>query len=161
METHGWLSGKADVFVVLRRQLATTHLVGRYARYVGKDTARQLVGRHLEREEADHGAFIRLHLAVRSRRAADVLGGVVGDVGRERGFAHRGTRREDYKVRLVQATQLAVEFGKTRRHARDLAIPLEGGGGGLDRRRQRRVEGPEACAPAPRSASENSLRSAS
>ena len=54
---------------------------------------------------------------------------VVGDVGRERGFTHRRTTREDQKVGLVQAAELFIQVDQTGRDTRQAAIALIGGVG--------------------------------
>jgi len=49
----------ADAFIVARRDIAPANLVGRDVRDVGENPVGQLVGAHLQREEADDGAVRR------------------------------------------------------------------------------------------------------
>ena len=115
-------------------------------RLLGKNTRCQLFRRHFEREEPDDAAVDRFHRAVGAAFAAIGLRDVVGDVRRERGFTHRRPAREDDEVGTLQAAELVVEIGKTRRRARKMAGALEGAVRHFDGVRQGRAERLEALA---------------
>jgi hypothetical protein len=51
-------------------------------------------------------------------------GSLPRDIERERGFTHRGARREDDQVRLLKACQHGIELFKARAHAAQLILVL-------------------------------------
>ena len=63
-------------------------------------------------KKRDDAAVDRGDMAVRLDLAAPRAGDVVGDVGRERGFAHAGAAGEDDQVGGLQAAHLAVEVAQ-------------------------------------------------
>ena len=77
-------------------------------------------------------------------------GDVEGDVGRERGLAHRRAAGEDQQVRGVQAAEPLVEVDEAGREAGEAAVALVGGVRHLDRVDDGAAEGLEAaCRPCP------------
>ncbi len=132
----------AEFFVV---ELALTDLVRVERGAVGENTARQLLGRHFEGEERHDGAFGGLLLARRADLVFQSLGGIEGDVGGERGLAHRGASGQDQEIRAVQAAQLAVEVAQAAGDARQLALALMGQFGLADRLDQDVLEALEAA----------------
>ncbi len=78
----------------------------------GQHTHGQLLGTHLQREEADGAGLLAAveGIAVFIGQGA---GGVEGDVGGQCGFAHRRTTGEDQQVGRVQAAEHFVEVDQT------------------------------------------------
>ena len=70
----------------------------RHFRLLGKDTRRQLFGRHFKAEEADDTAVDGLQRAIRLLSRLVGIGDVEGDVGDQRRLAHGGTRGKDDQV---------------------------------------------------------------
>ena len=120
-------------------------LVGIDVGDLGENTQRQLLGRHFEREDADHGAVGDLAPAHGVGLVAYAPRGVEGDVGGERRFAHRGAAGEDDEVGRLQAAHQLVEVLEAGRRAGQLALAAMGGLGHVDGRGQHRVEGAEAA----------------
>ena len=100
-----------ELVEILALHLAAADLVGRDPRFLGEDAGGELLGRHFQREEADDRAVLgdRAMRPSVARRLVG-LGGVEGDVGGERGLAHRGAAGEDDQVGGVQAAELLVEI---------------------------------------------------
>ena len=119
-------------------------LVRGHARGLGEDAGGELLGRHLEREEADDAAFDGAFGAVGPRAALVGAGDVEGDVGRERGLAHRRAAGEDQQVRGVQAAEALVEVDEAGREAGEAALALVGRVRHLDRVDDGAAEGLEA-----------------
>ena len=111
-------------------QLALADLFRGDLGLLGDHAGGELLGRHLEREETDHGAVGHLGLAVLAVFLAIGLGGIEADVGGERAFAHRRPARQDDQVRPVQAAQQLVELEQARGDAGELAGPVIGRFGG-------------------------------
>ena len=126
-----------DLLEVVLGDVAAADLVGGHARLLGDDAGGELLGRHFEREEADHAAVDRRRRSVRPGLAAIGLGDVEGDVGRQRRLAHAGAAGEDDEVGGLQAAHVAVEIGKAGGDARQTAVALVSLGrhvdGGLER----------------------------
>ena len=104
------LAGRRQPGELVVGQLALAHAVRRDVGLLGQDAAGQLLGRHLQGEEADHGAFRALGLMVG-------IGGVVRDVGGQRRLAHGGPSRDDDQVGGMQAAQDLVQIGEPGGHA--------------------------------------------
>ena len=134
-----------DAVEVAADQLALADLLGRDARLFRQDAVGQLLGRHFEREEADHGTVRDLGLPILAVLLAIGLHGVERDVGGERGLSHRGTAGQDQKIGLVQAAQQLVELAQTGGHAGQLAGAVVGGLGGAHRIGQGLAERLEAA----------------
>ena len=115
-----WLTTASTRSIVGADQLASAHVLRRHARLLGQDAGRELLGGHLEREEADHRRR-RPCAAGRPRRAQrDTCSAACeGDVGRQRRLAHRRPAGQHDQVGMVQAAEesIAAEAG---RHARRL-----------------------------------------
>ena len=116
-----------DLEEVVLADVAAPDLEGGHARLLGDDAGRELLGRHLEREEADDAAVHRLDGAVGLLLAGIGLGDVEGDVGGERRLAHAGPPGEDHEVGGLQPSHLAVEVLEPGRDPRQLAVALVGG----------------------------------
>ncbi len=71
---------------------------------------------------------------------------MIGDVGRERGFAHGGAAGDDDEVGWLQAAHALVEIGEAGGEARQSAVAPIGVGGHVDGVGQRGGEGLEARA---------------
>src|SRR3546814_5269142 len=69
--------------------LAHAQRLARHPRLFGEHARRELVGRHFEAEESNLGAHILLGRDAVVLVAAETLGGIISDVGRERGLTHR------------------------------------------------------------------------
>ncbi len=99
-----------------------------------KDTQRQLLGRHFQREQGNdmavHPGLVAAIVDVVEGRARRVE----GDVGRQGGLAHAGTAGEDEEVGPLQATQEPVEPLQAGGHAGEHAFAPEGRLGHLQRR---------------------------
>ena len=115
-------------------------------RLLGKDTRRQLLGRHFEAEEAHNRAIERLGGAVVLRLRPVHLRDVEGDVGRQRRLAHRRAARENDKVGILQPAHHAVEVRQARRKPGQAAIALIRLGRHLDRLGRRVAKRHEARA---------------
>ena len=89
------LGGGGDALELVGVDVAAADQRGGDAGLLGDDAGGELLGRHFEREEADDAAVLGLQAAVGERVAAVGPGDVVGDVGGERGFAHRRAAGED------------------------------------------------------------------
>ena len=94
-------------------------------RFLGKDAQGELLGRHFHREEADDGAVLDDRACRRLLAGPVGAGGVEGDVGGERGLAHRGPAGQDDQIGGVQPAQQLVEIGIAGRDAGRLAAALE------------------------------------
>ena len=97
----------------------------------GEDAVGELLGRHLEREEADDAA-----LALILRRAGEdaleaLAGDGEGDIGGEGGLAHGGARGKDGEIALAEAAELLVENAQARGEAGEAAAAAVGGIGDL------------------------------
>ena len=122
---------------------AAADALGRNIGLLGDDAGGELLGRHFEREEADHGAVER-GLGVAARAIG--LGHVIGDVGGERRLAHGGTSGDDDQVGGLQAAHLLVEIGEAGGETRQAAVAPIGVGGHVDGVGQRGGERLEARA---------------
>ena len=80
---------------------------------LGQDAGGELLGRHFQREEADHGAVVARivgrQIGALAQRARRERAHVEGDVGGERRLAHRWAAGEDDQVGGLQPAHLAVE----------------------------------------------------
>ena len=124
-------------------QLALADLFRRDLGLLGDHAGGELLGRHFEREEADHGAIGHLRLAVLAVFLAIGPGGIEADVGGERALAHRRPAGQDDQVRPVQAAEQLVELEQAGGHAGELAGPVIGrlgGDRGLGERGAERLE---------------------
>ena len=97
---------------ILAADIAAADAVGADARFLGEDAGRELLGRHFERKEADDGAVLGDGAAVGARHRLVGAHGVEGDVGGERGLAHRRPAGEDDQIGRVQPAELLVEIDK-------------------------------------------------
>ena len=100
---------------------------------------------HLEREEADDAALDRALGAVGPGALLVGAGDVEGDVGGERGLAHRRAAGEDQEVGGVQAAEALVEVDEAGGEAGEAAVALVGGVRDLDRVDDGAAEGLEAA----------------
>src|SRR5690606_13750430 len=123
-----------DAAPVLVLQLAGTQALGVDPAVGGDQAQRQLRGRHFHREHR--------HRLLRLDRR------VLGDVQREGGLAHRGTRGKDDQVRRLQAGGHVVELGVAGPQAGDVAAALEALLQHLEGVAQRGVEAGEVGAAA-------------
>ena len=112
---------------------------------LGEHAGGELLGGHLEREEADDAALDRALAAVGPGALPVGAGDVEGDVGGERGLAHRRAAGEDQEVRGVQAAEALVEVGEAGGEAGEAAVALVGGVRHLDRVDDGAAEGLEAA----------------
>ena len=97
----------------------------RDGRLFGDDAGRQLLGRHFEREKADHAAINGFPGAVGFGLVLVKTSDVEGDVGRKRGLAHAGTPGDNHKIGRLQAAHVAIEIGEARRDPRQASVTLE------------------------------------
>ena len=97
-----------------------------------KDTRCELLGRHLEAEEADDCPVHRLLGAVLLRGGPEGFGNIESDVGGKRRLSHRGTSRQHDQIGVLQAAHHAVEIDQARGKAGQPAISLIGAGGHFD-----------------------------
>ena len=130
---------------LLLGHVAVADLVRGDAGGLGEDAGGELLGGHLEREEADDAAFDRAFAAVGPGALLVGAGDVEGDVGGERGLAHRGAAGEDQEVGGVQAAEALVEVDEAGGEAGEAAVALVGGVGDLDRVDDGAAEGLEAA----------------
>ena len=98
-----------DAVELLGVDPAAADALGRDIGLLGDDAGGKLLGRHFQREEADHRAVER---GVGVGAGAIGLGDVIGDVGGERRLAHGGPARDDDKVGGLQAAHPLVEVGE-------------------------------------------------
>ena len=100
---------------------------------LGKDTRRQLLGAHFEREEADLSAIDGLAVPVGRDVAASTMRATWKAmlVASER-LAHGRTGRDDDEVGALQAAHQPVEIGEAGGRARQRAVALIGLAGHLD-----------------------------
>src|SRR3546814_5983507 len=101
--------------------LAHAQRLARHPRLFGEHARRELVGRHFEAEESNLGAHILLGRDAVVLVAAETLGGIISDVGRERGLTHARTPREDHQVRIVHAADLGIHAADAGRDPRQMA----------------------------------------
>ena len=121
-EARRWLAW-TNLFEILVADLALADVV-RGRRRDSSDRIRggELLGRHFEREEADHGAVLgRWVLPGRILAGAIGAGGVEANIGGERGLAHRRPAGEHDQIRRVQAAEELVEIDEAGRDAGGLA----------------------------------------
>ena len=78
--------------------VAPTDLFGRHFGGFRQDPRGKLFGRHLKAEEPDHPAFDRPLAAIRQTSDPAGLGDVEGDIGGQRGLAHRRPPGQNQKV---------------------------------------------------------------
>ncbi|MDF2782518.1 MAG: hypothetical protein K0S96_2323 [Geminicoccaceae bacterium] len=124
-------------------ELAAAQVVRAQVGLGGEQAHRELLGRHLEREQADRVAAAGQALGLRS--GGPGRRGVGGDGDRERGLAHARARRQDHQVRGLQAAELVVEVDQPGRHAGDAAVLVIGRLDHGDGAGQHRRELPEAA----------------
>ena len=98
-----------DAIELLGVDPAAADALGRDIGLLGDDAGGKLLGRHFQREEADHRAVER---GLRVGVAPIGLGHVIGDVGGERRLAHGRAAGDDDQVGGLQAAHLAVEIGE-------------------------------------------------
>ena len=122
----------ADAAEIGGVDLALAQLVRGHARGIRQDAHGQLFGAHFQRIEGDHPAADRL-AALGRRLPAVVARDVEGDVGRQRGLAHRRAAGEDQQVGGVQAAQLGVQIVQMGGQTGQFAVALIGLGGHLHR----------------------------
>ena len=142
LEVAGGLDEAAHL---LLGHVAVADLVRGDAGRLGEHAGGELLGGHLEREEADDAALDRALAAVGPGALLVGAGDVEGDVGGERGLAHRRAAGEDQQVRGVQAAEALVEVDEAGREAGEAAVALVGGVRHLDRVDDRAAEGLEAA----------------
>jgi hypothetical protein len=119
-------------------KIALADAVGRDFNLLGQNPRRQLLGRHLQGEEPDHGTLGAVGVLVSARR-------VVGDVGSQGGFAHGRPTGQHQKVRCVLAAELLVEVPEPGEDAAELAVALVRHLGQLDGADERGAEILEAA----------------
>ncbi len=91
-------------------------------------------------KKATFGAHILLGRDAVILVAAKALGGVVCDIGRERGLAHARTSREDHQVTIMHAADLGVHAADARGNTRQVAARVERAFGRLQRGEARLIE---------------------
>jgi len=121
-----FLADRQHLVEIAADQLALADLFGRHLGLFGQHSGGQLLRRHFEREEADHGAIDGLGLAVLAVLLAIGSGGVERDVGCQRGLSHRRTAGENDEIRPMEAAQELVELEQARGHAGELTDPVVG-----------------------------------
>ena len=134
-------AGPHELFELGLVQLAAANLVGGDLRLFGDHTVRQLLGRHLQRIEADDRGALAPILGLGVDRAGDVE----GDVGGQRRLAHGRAPRQHDQVGFVQPAQHQIDLGEAARHADRLAVALERGLGHVDGFGDRVLQGPETA----------------
>ena len=139
------LGGLDEAAHLLLGHVAVADLVRGDAGGLGEDAGGELLGGHLEREEADDAAFDGAFGAVGPGALLVGAGDVEGDVGGERGLAHRGAAGEDQEIGGVQAAEALVEVDEAGGEAGEAAVALVGGVGHLDRVDDGAAEGLEAA----------------
>ena len=110
--------------LLFRHVAAADQFAGHFGRF-RQDARGQLLGRHLQREEAHdapvHGAVGAIGQFAHAVGAGDVE----GDVGGKRGLSHRRAPGQDDEVRVVEPAHLLVEVLEPGRDPRQLAAALE------------------------------------
>ena len=119
------LAGEGQFLEFLAADMAHAERLGADARLLGENAGGQLGGAHVEREEGHWRADGLIGGdAVLGGVGEEAFGGVEGDVGDQRGFAHGWAGGEDDEVRIVQAADFGVEAGEAGGLARDVAARI-------------------------------------
>ena len=95
------------------------------ARLACQNTVRQLLGRHLQREEPDHAAIQRSLGTIWSDTSPVLLRDIECNIRRQRGFAHRGPSGQNQQVRRPEPAQLVVQIRETRGDPGKAATPVK------------------------------------